>query len=208
MSAAAPRLGRTVVSAAAIADRLPVLAREIEEAAEAEGSVRRGVGPASARAPSQARGGAPEGQEDLVIVPVMTGAFIFAADLVRLIRARVRIIPVAVSSYPGTATTSQGVRPVGDLPSGLAGRRVLLVDDVYDTGRTLSYLRGEIASQRPAWLATAVLLRKAVPRAVETPCEFVGFDIADEFVVGYGLDYDGCYRNVPDVRVLHVGETE
>jgi hypoxanthine phosphoribosyltransferase len=190
MTARSPRLGRTVVSAAAIAERLPALARAIETAAGATGA---GAGDHASA-------------DDLVVVPVMTGAFIFAADLVRLIGARVRIIPVAVSSYPGTATTSQGVRPVGDLPSGLAGRRVLLVDDVYDTGRTLSYLRAEIARQRPAWLATAVLLRKDVPRAVETPCEFVGFDIADEFVVGYGLDYDGCYRNVPDVRVLHVEE--
>lgn len=178
MKQSAPHLGRVVVSAQQIAARLPALAAEIERAAGT-------------------------GDDDMVIIPVMTGAFIFAADLVRHMPVRMRISLVAVSSYPGTATSSQGVRSLGVLPQNLEGRRVLLVDDVLDSGRTLNFLRESLAAQKPRWFATAVLLRKTIPSALSTPCEFVGFDIPDEFVVGYGLDYDGCYRNVPDVRVLH-----
>jgi hypoxanthine phosphoribosyltransferase len=80
---------------------------------------------------------------------------------------------------------------------------VLLVDDILDSGNTLNFLRKEFAAQKPARFATAVLLRKTTEVAMRTPCEFVGFDIPDEFVVGCGLDYDGCFRNLPDVRVLH-----
>ncbi|NBP52280.1 MAG: hypoxanthine phosphoribosyltransferase, partial [Actinobacteria bacterium] len=80
---------------------------------------------------------------------------------------------------------------------------VLVVDDVLDSGRTLNFLRERFLEQRPACFATAVMLRKSIPSALSTQCEFVGFDIPDEFVVGYGLDYDGCFRNLPDVRVLH-----
>ncbi|MBL9140547.1 MAG: hypoxanthine phosphoribosyltransferase [Phycisphaerae bacterium] len=180
MSIARARLGRTLISAQQIAERLPAMAREIESASGDAGD-----------------------SGDLVIVPVMTGAFIFAADLVRHMPIRMRISLVAVSSYPGTATSSQGVRPLGAVPQELRGRRVLLVDDVLDSGRTLNYLRETCMAQQPSWFGTAVLLRKAIPSAMATRCEFVGFDIPDEFVVGYGLDYDGFYRNVPDVRVLH-----
>ena len=171
-------LGRVVIGADRIAARIPELAREITE--------RMGDGP-----------------DDLVIVPVMTGAFIFAADLVRHMPMRMRITLATVSSYPGTSTVSQGVRPLGELPARLEGRRVLVVDDVLDSGRTLNFLRERFLEQRPACFATAVMLRKSIPSALSTQCEFVGFDIPDEFVVGYGLDYDGCFRNLPDVRVLH-----
>jgi hypoxanthine phosphoribosyltransferase len=144
-----------------------------------------------------------DGEDDLVLVPVMTGAFIFAADLVRHMPVRMRITLATLSSYPGTSTTSQGVRALGEMPGDLAGRRVLVVDDILDSGRTLRWLRERFEAQRPARLATAVLLRKTIPAALGTPCDFVGFDIPDEFVVGCGLDYDGCFRNLPDVRVLH-----
>ena len=181
MSAGGPaRLGRVLVPADRIAARMPELAREIVAW----------------------MGG---GEDDLVLVPVMTGAFIFAADLVRHMPVRMRITLAAVSSYPGAATSSQGVRPLGDLPSDLAGRRVLVLDDILDSGRTLRFLRARFEAQRPARLAAAVLLRKTVPAALETPCEFVGFDVPDEFVVGCGLDHDGYFRNLPDVRVLHPG---
>lgn len=177
-SAARAALGRTVVSAEQIARRVPEMAREIIAAAG-------------------------EGDDEIVLVPVMTGAFIFAADLVRCMPVRMRIALAAVSSYPGAAVSSQGVRPIGQLPGDLAGRRVLLVDDVLDSGRTLAFLREQFLAQKPRWFATAVLLRKTIPSAMATPCEFVGFDIPDEFVVGVGLDYDGCFRNLPEVRVLH-----
>jgi hypoxanthine phosphoribosyltransferase len=176
--AARAALGRVLVSADRIAARMPELARDIVS----------WMG---------------EGEDDLVLVPVMTGAFIFAADLVRHMPVRMRITLATLSSYPGAATTSQGVRAMGDMPGDLSGRRVLVVDDILDSGRTLRWIRERFEAQRPAKLATAVLLRKTIPAALSTPCEFVGFDIADEFVVGFGLDYDGCFRNLPDVRVLH-----
>jgi len=176
--AARATLGRVLVSQQSIAERMPALAREIVA----------WLG---------------DGEDEVVIVPVMTGAFIFAADLVRLLPMRMRITLAAVSSYPGASTSSQGVRPIGNLPAKLEGRRVLLVDDILDSGNTLNFLRKEFAAQKPARFATAVLLRKTTEVAMRTPCEFVGFDIPDEFVVGCGLDYDGCFRNLPDVRVLH-----
>ena len=176
--AARATLGSVVVSADAIAARIPALAREIVA----------WMG---------------EGDDDVVIVPVMTGAFIFAADLVRHMPVRMRITLATVSSYPGDATTSQGVRPLGELPAKLQGRRVLVIDDVLDSGRTLNFLREQFEAQDPARFATAVLLRKTIPSAMATKCEFVGFDVPDEFVVGYGLDFDGCFRNLPEVRILH-----
>jgi hypoxanthine phosphoribosyltransferase len=176
--AARASLGRVLVSADRIAARMPELARDIVA----------WMG---------------DGEDDLVLVPVMTGAFIFAADLVRHMPVRMRITLATLSSYPGTSTTSQGVRALGEMPGDLAGRRVLVVDDILDSGRTLRWLRERFEAQRPARLATAVLLRKTIPAALGTPCDFVGFDIPDEFVVGCGLDYDGCFRNLPDVRVLH-----
>lgn len=140
--------------------------------------------------------------EGVVLVPVLTGSIIFVADLVRQLPLKLRIGVTTVSSYPGKSTESQGVSMVGDLPPGLAGRHVLVVDDVLDSGRTLGALRATIAAQGPATLRTCVLLRKQVPSALATPCDYVGFDIPDVFVVGYGLDYDDHYRNLPYVGVL------
>ena len=131
--AARATLGAVVVSAEAIAARIPAMAREIVA----------WMG---------------DGDDDVVIVPVMTGAFIFAADLVRHMPVRMRITLATVSSYPGDSTTSQGVRPLGELPSKLQGRRVLVIDDVLDSGRTLNFLRSQFEDQHPARFATAVLL--------------------------------------------------
>ena len=176
--AARATLGRVLVSQQSIAERMPALAREIVA----------WLG---------------DGDDEVVIVPVMTGAFIFAADLVRLLPMRMRITLAAVSSYPGASTSSQGVRPIGNLPAKLEGRRVLLVDDILDSGNTLNFLRSDMMQRGAASVRGCVLLRKKLPAAMATPCEFVGFDIPDEFVVGCGLDFDGCFRNLPDVRVLH-----
>ena len=134
---------------------------------------------------------------ELTIVPVLTGAFVFAADLIRRLPLKTRIELVAVSSYPGTATTSQGPRLLNQLPD-LNNRHVLLVEDILDSGRTLAMLREKLqASCRSLRLAT--LLRKMRPEAMATPVDYIGFDIPDLFVVGYGLDHDGLYRNLPDV---------
>ncbi len=147
--------------------------------------------------------------EELTIIAVLTGALIFLADLIRRIPLPLRIEVVSIRSYPGTATRSQGPQLLSDLPLDLAGRDVLLLDDILDSGRTLDRLRGEIEALRPRSLRTCVLLRKDRPDLPDrTEADFVGFDVPDEFLVGYGLDYDNCYRNLPEICVLreHAGQ--
>lgn len=145
------------------------------------------------------------GSDRLVVVPVMTGALVFAADLVRTLPMRLRLELLEASSYPGKATSSQGVT-LGDGPKEeLAGAHVLIVDDIFDSGRTLSAVKSLVSRHGPASVRTAVLLRKQVSRAVDMEPDYVGFDVPDEFVVGYGLDYDGWYRNLPDIAVLRHG---
>jgi hypoxanthine phosphoribosyltransferase len=139
----------------------------------------------------------------LTVVPVMTGSLLFAADLVRALpQRRMRIQLTTVSSYGGTATASRGSAIVGSLPKHLEGHHVLIVDDILDSGGTLRLLRSEFESRGAASVRACVLLRKRIPSALSTPCEYVGFDIDDEFVVGYGLDYDDLYRNLPYVGSL------
>lgn len=140
--------------------------------------------------------------QGLVIVCVLSGAFIFVADLIRHLPIKMRIGLVTVSSYSGRTTESSGPDLTG--PSGLdiAGRDVLIVDDILDTGQTLSLVQAELREQRPASLRTCVLLRKLGVARNDVPIDFVGFDIENVFVVGYGLDYDGHYRNFPHVAEL------
>jgi hypoxanthine phosphoribosyltransferase len=142
------------------------------------------------------------GGGDIVLVPVLTGSIIFVADLMRELPNKMRISLVTASSYPGKATASKGVRLSGAMPDDFTGKHVLIVDDVLDSGSTIRLIREEIARRRPRSLRTCVLLRKTRPSAMQTPCEYVGFDIPDEFVVGYGLDYDNYYRNLPEVGTL------
>lgn len=145
------------------------------------------------------------GDPQIVLVPVLTGAMVFVADLIRHIPIKLSIRPVTISSYPGTATSTQGASIQGAVPTDLAGKHVLLVDDILDSGKTLGLLRRLIAAQNPASVRLAVLLRKdeASGRRLEhVDVEYVGFDIPDEFVVGYGLDFDGFYRNLPDIGVM------
>lgn len=143
----------------------------------------------------------------VVLVPVLTGSFVFVADLIRHVPVKMSIRPITVSSYPGTATSSQGVEIRGELPTNLAGAHVLLVDDILDSGRTLGLIKRMIAAQGPASLRVAVLLRKRKPdgRSEEVDVEYAAFEIDDLFVVGYGLDYDGYFRNLPEIAVLGDG---
>ncbi|MEM1210550.1 MAG: hypoxanthine phosphoribosyltransferase [Planctomycetota bacterium] len=145
-------------------------------------------------------------EPDLVIVPVLTGSLIFVADLIRCIPLRMRIKVVSVSSYPGAATASVGpermTATLGSLPDRLEGRHVLVVDDILDSGQTLRFVREELLKRGPASFHSCVLLRKRRPEAMATPVDYVAFDIPDEFVVGYGLDYDDEYRNLPEVCTL------
>lgn len=141
---------------------------------------------------------------EVVLLCALTGALVFTADLIRHMPVKLAVRTVTVSSYPGTSTTSQGVNIRGEIPTDLAGKHVLIVDDILDSGRTLGLLRRVILAQQPASLRVAVLLRKTKSggRDEDVSADYAGFDIADDFVVGYGLDYDGYFRNLPEVAVL------
>lgn len=140
---------------------------------------------------------------ELTVVALMDGALFFAADLLRDITLPVRLHTLAVSSYHGgTKSTGQVELSMG-LPKDLEGRDVLLIDDILDTGLTLGTVKEMLLEQcRPARLRTAVLLSKQRAREREVAVDYVGFEIADEFVVGYGMDYQGRYRNLPCIGVL------
>jgi hypoxanthine phosphoribosyltransferase len=145
--------------------------------------------------------GYPKG-EPIHLVCVLKGGFMFMADLVRSMTARVSLDFIAVSSY-GSGTKSSGeVRFQKDLDASIEDRHVLLVEDIVDTGRTLKYLQQILARRAPRSIRTACLLSKPSRREVEVPVDYIGFTIEDRFVVGYGLDYDEKYRNLPYIAVL------
>lgn len=138
----------------------------------------------------------------ITIIPVLTGAMVFCADLIRQLPLRLRISLMTVSSYPGASTQTQGSQILMQRIDGIRGRHVLLIDDILDSGGTLRLVRQSLLKHEPAGLKTCVLLRKPTAGARQTPVDYVGFDIPDEFVVGYGLDYDDYYRNLPDIVTL------
>lgn len=139
---------------------------------------------------------------EVVLVSVLTGSIVFVADLIRQLPVKLSLGLVAVSSYPGTSVESKGAMMRSELPRNLAGKHVLVVDDILDSGQTLDVLSRLILEQKPASLRLAVLLRKPGKARVPVKVDYVGFDIPDEFVVGYGLDYDGFYRNYPEIATL------
>jgi len=140
--------------------------------------------------------------EGLVIVPVLAGAMVFLADLIRHLPLRMRIGLVGFSSYPGPATEPGDLACVRPLDMDIEGRHVLVLDDILDTGRTLRRVVSDLRRMKPASVRTCVLLRKPGKTEGDFEPDFVGFDIEDVFVVGYGLDYDDQYRNWPDLVVL------
>lgn len=143
--------------------------------------------------------------EPVHLVAVLKGAFMFLADVLRAFEGPVTCDFLAVSSY-GSGTTSSGqVRLTKDLDKPLTGRYVILVEDIVDTGLTLSYLQEILRAREPRVLRTACLLNKPSRRKVEVPVEYVGFEIEDRFVIGYGLDFDERYRNLPHVAVMTEG---
>jgi hypoxanthine phosphoribosyltransferase len=144
--------------------------------------------------------------DDLHLVAVLKGAFVFLADLVRSIPGEVSLDFVALSSYAATTVSSGEVRLLKDLDTPLEGRNVVIVEDIVDTGRTLQYLQTILHARRPATLRTACLLTKPSRREVDVPVDYFGFRIPDHFVVGYGLDYSGRFRNLPHVAVLRPSE--
>jgi hypoxanthine phosphoribosyltransferase len=140
--------------------------------------------------------------DELTIVPILTGAMIFCGDLIRKIPIAMRIGLCTVSSYPGHSVVSQGAKLLSQQLGDLHGRHVLLLDDILDSGGTLNAVIPLLRQMHPASLRTCVLLRKDRPDAKAVEVDYVGFDIPDVFVVGYGLDYNKYYRNLPDVVTL------
>ncbi len=140
---------------------------------------------------------------DLLMICVLKGGFIFLSDLSRAINKPHHVDFMAVSSYEGKSTESSGVVQIMmDLKQPLEGRHVLIVEDIIDSGRTLSYLRQLLLARKPASLEICTLLTKPSRREVEVDVKYIGFEIPDEFVVGYGLDFDEYYRNLPYIAVL------
>jgi hypoxanthine phosphoribosyltransferase len=173
-------IDRVVVSRSRIARRVDELAGQIAETYRNDGA-----------------------DEELTVVAVMTGSLVFLADLIRRLPLRLKIEIASASSYPGASTTTRGPA-IGVLPSeDLAGRHVLVVDDILDSGMTLRAIVDRLAGHRPESLRTCVLLAKDRPDLPERMrADFVGFSVAGDFVVGYGLDFDGLYRNLGDICVL------
>jgi hypoxanthine phosphoribosyltransferase len=140
--------------------------------------------------------------KDLLIVGVLRGAVMVIADLARSLGRHVEMDWMAVSSY-GSGTKSSGVvRILKDLDTDIAGRNVLVVDEIIDTGLTLSWLLANLSSRGPASVEIATLLRKPEAQQMPVDVKYVGWDIPNEFVVGYGLDYRERYRNLRDIGTL------
>lgn len=139
---------------------------------------------------------------DLLLVGVLNGAVMVVSDLQRAMKNHVEMDWMAVSSY-GSGTQSSGVvRILKDLGVDLEGRHVIVVEDIIDTGLTLSYLMSNLASRKPASLEIMTMFRKPEASQMDVAVKYVGFDIPNQFVVGYGLDYAGRYRNLRDLAVL------
>ncbi len=142
------------------------------------------------------------GADQPLMVGVLTGAVAFMADLMKAMTIPVQLDFMAISSY-GAATKSSGVvRILKDLNEDIEGRRLIVVEDIVDSGLTLQYLLEMLKARNPADIRVVALLKKDKPDAIEVQTDRVGFHIPDEFVIGYGLDYAGQYRNLPYVAVL------
>jgi hypoxanthine phosphoribosyltransferase len=137
-----------------------------------------------------------------LLIGVLKGAFVFLSDLVRATDARVSLEFIAISSYGASTRSSGEVRIVKDLDVPIEGRDIIVVEDIVDTGLTLSYLLANLDSRGAKSVALAALLNKQERRLREVKIDYVGFDIPDAFVVGYGLDFAERYRNLPYIAVL------
>ena len=140
--------------------------------------------------------------KDLVLVGVLKGAIMFMTDLARAIDLPLTIDFMAVASYGASTETSGIVRILKDLDNSIEGKHVLVVEDIIDSGLTLTYILDTLRARNPASLRVGALLDKRERRRVEVPIDYICFSIPDEFVVGYGLDFDQIYRNLPFIGVL------
>lgn len=141
-----------------------------------------------------------------LLVGVLTGAITFMTDLMREMSSELKVDFMAVSSYGDDVTSSGAVRILKDLNENIEGRSILIVEDIVDSGLTLKYLLDQLQRRNPKDVKVVALLRKQKSDAIEVQTDLVGFDIPDEFVIGYGLDYAGRYRNLPYIGVLDPAE--
>ena len=143
-----------------------------------------------------------DGEGEITIVPILTGAMIFCGDLIRHIPMQLQIGLLTVSSYPGTSIRTQGSTVISQQLGDLTGRHVLLVDDILDSGGTIRLVSKLLREKGAETVRVCVLLHKDRPESRDIPADYVGFEIPDEFVVGYGLDFNNYYRNLPDIVTL------
>lgn len=139
---------------------------------------------------------------NVFLIGVLKGAFIFMADLARNIDLPVDMDFISVSSYAGGTQSTGVVRIIKDVEQNIAGKHVIVVEDIVDSGLTLNHLKQLLSTRNPASIALCTAFDKPERRRVAIDVEYVGRRIPDEFIVGYGLDYNGIYRNLPDVRIL------
>lgn len=137
-----------------------------------------------------------------ILIGILKGSFIFLADLVRKLTIQHQVDFLTVASYDGGVSSSGVVRMISDLSVNIEGRHVLIVEDIIDTGITTDYILKNLRTRNPASLEFVVLLDKKVSRKVEVPVKYAGFEIPDQFVVGYGLDYNQFHRNLPYIARL------
>lgn len=138
----------------------------------------------------------------LTLISILSGSMIFTADLMRHLPLKMKIGLITISAYRGATTESRGAKILQDLDVDVSGQHVLVVDDILDTGGTLRLVKNRLMLAQPRSVRLCVLLRKPSKVPPDIQADFVGFDIPDEFVVGYGLDYNDHYRNFPDLGVL------
>ena len=168
---------------------------DIDKVLISEEEIRRRVGELASQVESDFAG------RDLVVVGLLTGTLMFLADLVREIDLPLRLDFIGVSSY-GDGTESCKLMFTKELKLDVANRDVLLVDDILDTGKTLRAVINKLGGMTPRQVRTCVLLSKKARREYDIPADYIGFEIPDEFVVGYGLDYAEKYRNLPSIGIL------
>ncbi|MBL4592052.1 MAG: hypothetical protein JKY96_08845 [Phycisphaerales bacterium] len=175
-----PEITRTLFTREQIADRVKAMAADIARDIQAD---------------LEKDGHTLQDMDKVIIIPIMTGAMIFVADLIRELPLKLSLGLVAVSSYPGASVRSKGALLASEMPQDLKGKHIIVLDDILDSGQTLAMVKKLILEQGPATLRLGVMLDKQVDRVADIRADYVGFEIPDEFVVGYGLDYDGYYRN-------------
>jgi hypoxanthine phosphoribosyltransferase len=141
--------------------------------------------------------------DELLLIGVLKGSIMFIVDLARSLQRHIKLDFIAISSYGHATETSGVVRILKDLDTDIGNQHVLIVEDIVDSGLTLAYLRESLQRRNPASLRVCTLLNKASRRMTNVQIDYTGFDIPNEFVVGYGLDYAERYRNLPYVGVLH-----